>query len=163
MNVLCVAVFPALATAFTHPTVAVPLRLRAGTARAGAARAALLMPSTPVQAELEAMGVRDWPQTSSRGAFEDECQAGARRYVLEGAGTVRARVGGEPSAADEQVPVAVGTMLEVTEECTLAWLPEPGCKELVILTPEYKGPPLAAVGAAFALLLAVLVVAGTGG
>ena len=48
--------------------------------------------STPTQAKLEEMGCRDWPQTSKRGPFEDECAAGALRYVLEGRGRVRARI-----------------------------------------------------------------------
>ena len=69
---------------------------------------------------------------------------------------MRARTGPDPAAADELMPVAVGTMISVTDGCTLSWLPADGCKEIVILTPEYKGPPLALVAAGFAALCVLL-------
>jgi hypothetical protein len=117
--------------------------------------------STPTQAQLEEMGCRDWPQTSKRGPFEDECAAGALRYVLEGRGRVRARTGSEPASTDEEQEVEVGSLLEVSETCTLSWLPEAGCEEMVILTPEYKGPPIAFVAAAFLGLCAISLAAVT--
>ena len=54
-----------------------------------------------------------------------------------------------PTITDEEQEVEVGSLLEVSEACTLTWLPEAGCEEIVILTPEYKGPPIAGVAAAF--------------
>ena len=128
-------------------------RLRTSGIRAG------LELSTPTQASLEEMGVRDWPQTSKRGPFEDECAAGALRYILEGRGRVRARVGSEPGSADEEQEVSVGSLLQVSEACTLSWLPEADCEEIVLLTPEYKGPPLAFVAAAFVGLCAISLLA----
>ena len=127
--------------------------------RGSGIRMANLELSTPTQAKLEEMGCRDWPQTSKRGPFEDECAAGALRYVLEGRGRVRARTGSEPTATDEEQEVEVGSLLEVSEACTLTWLPEAGCEEIVILTPEYKGPPIAGVAAAFVGLCAVSLLA----
>ena len=82
-----------------------------------AAIVAVLSPTTPTQEELETQGVRDWPQTSSRGPFEDTCNAGALRYVLQGSGTVRAQLGASPAPQDPEVAVEVGTMLEVSEPC----------------------------------------------
>ena len=72
---------------------------------------------------------------------------------------MRARTGSEPTATDEEQEVEVGSLLEVSEACTLTWLPEAGCEEIVILTPEYKGPPIAGVAAAFVGLCAVLLLA----
>ena len=119
--------------------------------------------STPTQAKLEEMDCRDWPQTSKRGPFEDECAAGALRYVLEGRGRVRARTGSEPTATDEEQEVEVGSLLEVSEACTLTWLPEAGCEEIVILTPEYKGPNLLPFAAGFLVLMVGLIAVAGGG
>ena len=117
---------------------------------------AVLSPTTPTQEELETQGVRDWPQTSSRGPFEDTCNAGALRYVLQGSGTVRAQLGASPAPQDPEVAVEVGTMLEVSEPCKLVWMPD-NKLGFVILTPEYKGPPLLAVAAAFLVLFGGLI------
>lgn len=123
---------------------------------------AVLTPSTPTQEELEQQGVRDWPQTSNRGPFEDVCEAGALRYVLQGSGIVRAQMGAQPASEDPEVAVDVGTMLEVSEPCTLVWMPD-NKLGFVLLTPEYKGPPLLAVAAAFFVLFGGLIAATTGG
>ena len=123
---------------------------------------AVLTPSSPSQEELEVQGVRDWPQTSNRGPFEDVCEAGALRYVLQGSGTVRARMGDAPAPEDPEVSVDIGTMLEVSEPCTLVWMPD-NKLGFVLLTPEYKGPPLLAVGAAFFVLFGGLIAGVVGG
>jgi hypothetical protein len=163
MLALVVALTPALTARPLTPARAPlhaagrPLQRRSGLLLAA------LSSSMPTQAQLEEMGVRDWPQTSQQGPFEDECAAGARRYVLEGSGSVRARTGLEPAADDEVLPISVGAMLEVSDACTLSWLPDEGCKEIVILTPEYKGPPLALVAGGFAAFCVLLVVVAGGG
>ena len=72
---------------------------------------------------------------------------------------MRARMGSEPAATDDEQEVEVGSLLEVSEACTLTWLPEAGCEEIVILTPEYKGPPIAFVAAAFVGLCAISLLA----
>ena len=160
--VLCVLA-PLLTVAWTMPTPRPPLACSSGRRlrSSGICRAGLEL-STPTQAKLEEMGCRDWPQTSKRGPFEDECAAGALRYVLEGRGRVRARTGSEPATTDEEQEVVVGSLLEVSEACTLSWLPEAGCEEMVILTPEYKGPPIAFVAAAFVGLCAISLLAVAG-
>ena len=162
--VFCVLA-PLLTVAWTMPTPRPPLACSSGrrefAGRRRICRAGLEL-STPTQAKLEEMGCRDWPQTSKRGPFEDECAAGALRYVLEGRGRVRARTGSEPATTDEEQEVVVGSLLEVSEACTLSWLPEAGCEEMVILTPEYKGPPIAFVAAAFVGLCAISLLAVTG-
>ena len=155
---------PLLTVAWTMPQTPArpPLACSSGRRlRSSGIRAGLEL-STPTQARLEEMGCRDWPQTSKRGPFEDECAAGALRYVLEGRGRVRARTGSEPATTDEEQEVEVGSLLEVSEACTLSWLPEAGCEEMVILTPEYKGPPIAFVAAAFVGLCAISLLAVSG-
>ena len=74
------------------------------------------------------------PSTSPATSTElvDECADGALRYVLEGTGSVCAD-------GDEPVAVAVNTLVRVDGATTLRWVPD---DELVLLTPEYKGPNL---------------------
>ena len=111
------------------------------------------MPSTPSQGELEQLGVRDWPQTAKQGPFDDECDAGALRYVLEGTGSVCAD-------GDQPVAVAVNTLVRVDSPTTLRWVPD---DELVLLTPEYKGPNLLPFAAGFVVLMVALIAVAGGG
>jgi len=117
----------------------------------------------PTQAEAEAMGVRDWPPTiitqGGRGAFDADVEDGSLRYVLEGSGTVQRDTAGEPLAVSPNTLVRV-----VGEGGALRWQLDEGVDELVLLTPEYKGPPLLPVAGAFLAACAALVVAaGAGG
>ena len=110
--------------------------------------------SSPSQAEAEAMGIRDWPQTFTSDVYIDECDAGARRYVLEGTGSVCIVDGGEP------VPIAPNSLVTVDSAATLRWSPD---GELILLTPEYKGPNLLPIAAGLVVLTAGLfAIAGSG-
>jgi len=71
-------------------------------------------------------------------------------------------MGDAPAPEDPEVSVDVGTMLEVSEPCTLVWMPD-NKLGFVLLTPEYKGPPLLAVGAAFFVLFGGLIAGVVGG
>ena len=93
------------------------------------------------------MGIRDWPQQVRRGPFEDVCDKGALRYVLEGCGTVTAR--------GQSISVTQNSLITVQEQCTLSWQPEE--EEFVLLTPEYNGPPIGLVFGAFAAMCVCLV------
>ena len=103
--------------------------------------------TTPSQAESEAMGLRDWPSTvvtqGGRAAYDSAIEDGALRYVLEGTGTV-CRDDGEARK------IGPNTLVRVlgTEGGALRWALDEGVDELVLLTPEYKGPPLLPVAAA---------------
>lgn len=107
--------------------------------------------------------MRDWPPMASRVAFDDNCEDGAMRYVLEGSGTV--------SCGGDTIPIAVGMLVTVGSDATaefapralLRWTPDDECDELVLLTPEYKGVPLLPVAGAFFAMCAALIVATTGG
>lgn len=110
--------------------------------------------SQPSQSEAESIGIRDWPQTATSSELVDECADGALRYVLEGTGSVCAD-------GDEPVAVAVNTLVRVDGATTLRWVPDGD--ELVLLTPEYKGPNLLPFAAGFVVLMVGLVAVAGGG
>ena len=128
-----------------------------GTAsRSSATRCAVslsLTLSQPSQSEAESLGIRDWPQTATSSELVDECADGALRYVLEGTGSVCAD-------GDEPVAVAVNTLVRVDGGGTLRWVPD---DELVLLTPEYKGPNLLPFVGGFVVLMVALVAVAGGG
>ena len=110
--------------------------------------------SQPSQSEAESIGIRDWPQTATSSELVDECADGALRYVLEGTGSVCAD-------GDEPVAVAVNTLVRVDGATTLRWVSDGD--ELVLLTPEYKGPNLLPFAAGFVVLMVGLVAVAGGG
>ena len=127
------------------------------TGRSSTARCAVSLSLTfsqPSQSEAESLGIRDWPQTATSTELVDECADGALRYVLEGTGSVCAD-GNEP------VAVAVNTLVRVDSATTLRWVPDGD--ELVLLTPEYKGPNLLPFAAGFVVLMVALVAVAGGG
>jgi len=130
---------------------------RVPTARLSGPEAAALSLTQPSQAEAETMGLRDWPQTAqSERSAEDRCADGALRYVLEGSGTVQALPG-------ETLPVSPNTLVRVSGDVTLRWTVDEGVDELVLLSPEYRGPPLAPIAAAVLFLFVALIASTTGG
>ena len=122
-----------------------PLRMQEGASRP-------ITLTQPTQAECEQMGVRDWPDTVVKVYKEEEVAKGAIRYVLEGTGTVNLPDG-------ESVPVGVGSLVKVTAEdgVALRWVPDDG--EMLLLTPEYQGPPLLVTAGGFVLACAALIAA----
>lgn len=99
------------------------------------------------------MGIRDWPTSVYTAVHEDVCAGGARRYVLEGRGSVTCDDG-------QEVAVAPNSLITVSSDATLRWTPSEG--ELVLLTPEYQGPlSPALVAGGFVLLVSLLVLAST--
>ena len=125
---------------------------RSSTARCAVSLSLTL--SQPSQSEAESLGIRDWPQTATSTELVDECADGALRYVLEGTGSVCAD-------GDEPVAVAVNTLVRVDSATTLRWVPDDD--ELVLLTPEYKGPNLLPFAAGFVVLMVALVAVAGGG
>ena len=125
---------------------------RSSTARCAVSLSLTL--SQPSQSEAESLGIRDWPQTATSAELVDECADGALRYVLEGTGSVCAD-------GDEPVAVAVNTLVRVDGATTLRWVPDGD--ELVLLTPEYKGPNLLPFVGGFVVLMVALVAVAGGG
>ena len=109
----------------------------------------------PTQAESEEMGLRDWPSTVLRNELSDPCDEGAMRYVLEGSGFV--------SCGGDRFAVTPNTLVRLRGSgATLLWSAE-SSEEMVLLTPEYKGPPLLPVVAAFLLASVGLIAVSSGG
>ena len=147
------AIVAALVVALTGSLV---VRIPGTASRSCTARCAVslsLTLSQPSQSEAESLGIRDWPQTATSSELVDECADGALRYVLEGTGSVCAD-------GDEPVAVAVNTLVRVDGGGTLRWVPD---DELVLLTPEYKGPNLLPFAAGFVVLMVALVAVAGGG
>jgi len=102
------------------------------------------------------MGIREWPGmcvsrgTAQRGEYEEKCAAGALRYVLEGEGVVSTEDG-------DEVEVGPNSLIEVIDESILVWTVAENFNEMIILTPEYKGPSLAIVAALLATVSFALV------
>ena len=104
----------------------------------------------PTQRDAEDMGIRDWPPTTVRVSFDEQCAEGALRYVLEGSGMV--------TCAGESFSVSLNSLVRVqADDTSLFWSVDDECQEMVLLTPEYRGPPLLPVVGAFVLLCAALV------
>ena len=119
-----------------------------------------LQTSSPSQAESEEMGLRDWPSTVvDAGGLDERCDVGAMRYVLEGEGTVT------DSATGTTVKVKPNSLVRVLAEdgAELQWVPAPPCQELVLLTPEYRGPSLLPVVGGFAVACVALIAATANG
>ena len=131
--------------------------LRGATPRMAANGAPRIELTQPKQAESEEMGIRDWPSLSVSEPLEQQCNDGALRYVLEGSGTV--------DCAGESFAVTPNTLITVRSEegATLRWTLDDGCAELIILTPEYQGPPLLPIIGAFLAACVVLVASTAGG
>ena len=131
-----------------------PMRSRATIVPSSAARIRLEFTKTsPTQIEAEDLGIRDWPSIARTAAFEEACTEGSLRYVLEGRGFVT-------SGVNNSVPVTPNSLLRVTtDSSTLSWTLDEGCDELVVLTPEYQGPPIALVAGVFAVLCIGLILA----
>ena len=140
-----------LAAAFVMPRVGtaherVPARMRAISMG--------LELSQPSQAESESMGLRDWPSTVVASRYTDVCDDGALRYVLEGSGT--ASLDGSESLA-----VGVGSLVTVRGGGEVVWCTDGD--EMVLLTPEYKGPPLLPIAGGLFLAFGVLIAASFSG
>ena len=89
--------------------------------------------------------------------MQETCVDGAMRYVLEGAGTV--------VCGEARIAVEPNTLVRVRgDEVALYWQPDDSrCSEMILLTPEYRGPPLLPIVAGFGLACVALVVAASGG
>lgn len=111
--------------------------------------------STPSPDEAAAIGIREWPQQTKSGTWQERGR-NLIRYVLDGEGFL--------SYDDKRTKVGPGTLVEVDnedeEESELIW--ECTTPSMIILTPGYEeGGKLLAVGLALAVL-SIALVAGVG-
>ena len=93
-----------------------------------------------------------------RSSKTDQYNEGALRYVLEGTGQL--------VCAGETYAVAPNTLVRVRDgmaDVPMEWTPDDGSEELVLLTPEYRGPPLLPIAGSFLIVFAALIAASFGG
>ena len=119
--------------------------------------------SSPSAEEGVQLGIREWPGFLKKTAdFEEEVEAGATRYIMDGLGTC---------TPEGEAPITLepGTLLECTSSTTLSYAiydsagqypikGNPQNYPLIIVTPDVQGAPwLLASGLAFLGGLALLV------
>ena len=119
--------------------------------------------SSPSAEEGVQLGIREWPGFLRKTAdFEEEVEAGATRYIMDGLGTC---------TPEGEAPITLepGTLLECTTSTTLSYAiydsagqypikGNPQNYPLIIVTPDVQGAPwLLASGLAFLGGLALLV------
>ena len=100
--------------------------------------------SVPSQSNCEALGVREWPQQSKTGTWNEAVspEASVQRYILEGSGKLSVVVdGGDDAAATTDIALKPGTLVEIrpgTPSVTLEWECAPNCPEIILLTPGFE-------------------------
>jgi hypothetical protein len=95
--------------------------------------------SVPSQAKCETLGVREWPQQSKKGAWNEKVDPDTFlvRYVLEGTGSLVFRVEGD----GDKISVKPGTLVEIkagTPAVQLEWECDSNCPEVILLTPGFE-------------------------
>ena len=96
--------------------------------------------SVPSQAKCEELGVREWPQQSKKGIWNEAVapENSLVRYVLEGSGSLEINQGGD-EATKEIISVTPGTLVEIgagTPDLQLEWKSEQA--EMILLTPGFE-------------------------
>jgi len=97
--------------------------------------------SFPSQAKCETLGVREWPQQSKKGSWNEKVdhEESLVRYVLEGTGSLVVRVEGD--GGDDKISVKPGTLIEIepgTPSVQLEWECASNCPEMILLTPGFE-------------------------
>jgi hypothetical protein len=100
--------------------------------------------SVPSQAKCETLGVREWPQQSKKGSWNEKVdpETSLVRYVLEGTGSLKFRVEGDGNVGDsDKISVKPGTLIELEPGMTavqLEWECASNCPEMILLTPGFE-------------------------
>ena len=94
--------------------------------------------SVPSQAKCEELGVREWPQQSKKGIWNEEVapENSLVRYVLEGSGSLEIS---QDDATSQVISVTPGTLVEIgagTPNLQLEWKSEQS--EMILLTPGFE-------------------------
>lgn len=109
--------------------------------------------SLPSSDEAAKMGVRDWPQQTKGGSWEESSKDGdvLIRYVLDGTGTLDIVENGKKSSNG----LEPGTLIQVDGEAKLSWTAT--STNMIILTPNFEeGKVFLAVAAIVAVMFLVL-------
>ena len=101
--------------------------------------------SAPSQAESESLGIREWPQQSRKGSWNEQAvpDKSLVRYILDGSGSLTVMVAddGEEEESDTIISVKPGTLIEVqpgTPQLLLEWECDSKSREIIVLTPGYE-------------------------
>ena len=94
--------------------------------------------SVPSQAKCEELGIREWPQQSKSGSWNEAVapENSLVRYVLEGKGSLEITQGGDES---QVIQVNPGSLVEIgpgTPDLQLEWTS--GEAEMILLTPGFE-------------------------
>lgn len=106
--------------------------------------------SQPTPQTAAEAGIREWPQQTKSGQWQEFCEEGEMisRYVLEGFGHLDIR---EEDGNTKPFSIRPGTLIEVSGQASLTW--ETSTKEMIILTPSFEEGCLFAAVAFAALVL----------
>ena len=102
--------------------------------------------SVPSQAQCEALGVREWPQQSKKGSWNENVapENSLVRYVLEGTGSLAitsSTESGDDAQATQSVSVKPGTLVQIeagSPAIQLEWKCDVNCPEIILLTPGFE-------------------------
>jgi hypothetical protein len=105
--------------------------------------------STPSSEDAVEMGIREWPQQSKTGSWQEESEEGELlvRYVLDGSGTLDIE---EDGGNIRSYTVAPGSLVQVKGKAVLSWATS--SRAMIILTPSFEEGKLF-LGAALASLI----------
>jgi hypothetical protein len=122
--------------AATHPSTMPRSRFTSSLAMGSSNRI-----SIPSQAECEELGVREWPQQSKKGSWNERVDPGNSlvRYVLEGTGSLV--IVEDANAITTQEEVRPGFLIDINagdDPLRLEWECDADCPEVILLTPGFE-------------------------
>jgi hypothetical protein len=120
------------------------------------AMAANVRVSFPSSDDAASMGIREWPQLTKRGSWEEKSEEGTTltRYILDGSGTLDIIEVNKGEGATQTLKP--GTLIEVKGKAVLSW--RCTSSEMIILTPGFEqGSVFVVFALAVALLLGALI------
>jgi len=115
--------------------------------------------SSPTPENAADMGIREWPQQTRSGTWQETVQENDTviRYILEGTGILCIKT----SDTVKKSSVGPGTLVEASGQCDLIWEVK-GNQEMIVLTPTYEEGGKLAVVALGLITLCIASVVGFG-
>lgn len=115
--------------------------------------------SNPSPDNAAEMGIREWPQQTRSGSWQETVQQDATvvRYILEGTGTLCIKT----LEREKQNKIGPGTLIEASGQCDLIWDVKEN-QEMIVLTPGYEEGGKLAVVAIGLIALCIALVVGIG-
>ena len=91
--------------------------------------------SLPSSDDAASMGIREWPQVTKTGSWQEESTDGKTltRYILDGSGTLNIQ---DDSSNTRTTQLKPGTLIEVEGKAVLSW--KCTSSEMIILTPGFE-------------------------